>query len=144
MQAIAAMSLNRVIGKDGEIPWKCSDDLKWFKEFTLGETIVVGRKTYEKLPPLKNRKIIVLSKNHSPCLSDYPSCDDINDLPKDVIVAGGAKVYEELLPYCDSIYLTLIRKFVEGDTYMPLFEHLFPNEQIIKETDEYVIIRYYK
>lgn len=162
MKAIASMDLNRVIGNKGSIPWRIPEDMKWFKSFTMGKTLVMGRKTFESLPPLKGRNIIVLGNNFGPIVDYYQSnihkCDhlylripasfsliaDLTNGWPDAIVAGGAKTYEVLLPHCNEVYLTLVLDEYEGDTYMPEFESQFPNIETIKEAKNYWIIRYWK
>lgn len=149
MKAIAAHSLNNVIGKNGTIPWRCSADLRWFKKITLGQTIVVGRTTFEKLPYLPDRNIIVLTHGcpRSPVIGRYEPyqlrfINDIDILPKNSIIAGGAKVYDLLLPYCDTLYLTLIKQEIEGDTVMPAYKHLFSKSVIHEDTPEFTIYEY--
>lgn len=144
MIALAAMSLNRVIGKDGKLPWRCPEDLKRFKELTLDKKILVGRTTFEKLPYLPKRDICVLARKPvvSPAMARYKDGElriisDVDLVPSDAIVCGGAKVYEEFLPHCDTFYLTLIKETVEGDAFMPPFEHLFDKTEVFHETDKF-------
>lgn len=158
MKAIAAMAANRAIGSKGGIPWHIPADFKWFKEFTIGKTLVIGRTTFETLPPLKDRKFIVLSSSGfdltvgkfmawSKRTQDVSFCDPLRFKPSDypdTIVAGGAKTYELLLPYCDSLFMTHVIDEYEGDTFMPEFESLFPNSEVIKEDKEFWIVRYWK
>lgn len=151
MIALAAMSLNRTIGKDGKIPWYLPSDLKWFKKSTLGKTVVMGRVTFNTMPYLPNRNIIVLGRGkiQSPVIGRYEPHElrfvsSIDLLPKNCIVAGGAKVYESLLPHCEALYLTLVKQEVEGDTLMPAFEHLFTESELIEDDAEKSIVKYYK
>lgn len=164
MKAIAAMAKNRVIGKDGGIPWRVIDDFKWFKEFTMGNVLVVGRTTFESLPPLKGRSIIVLSsdlKYVTPrdvlvcnCISTDKTKGACSPLlltasgiefhtDKNVIVSGGAIVYQTLLPFVSEFYVTHINGEYEGDTYMPKFEHLFDEGTIIKTFDGGHVVKKY-
>jgi dihydrofolate reductase len=151
MKAILAMSKNRCIGKEGKLPWKYSDDFKWFKEFTMGHTLIVGRKTFEGLPQLKHRTIWVLSKTMGDtalaiCSSSvvYHSTSNIDIIPKDGIIAGGKSIYELFLPKITEFYVTCIDKNYEGDTFMEPFEHLFSKSQIVKEFDFGKVIKYEK
>lgn len=155
LTATVAMSLNRAIGKDGKIPWHVSDDLKWFKELTWNKTIVIGSNTYLKLPPIKNRKILVLSSRLNDswynykadtCLATIKNKDEILELSKnrEIIVAGGAKVYEGFLPYIDMFYVTHINGHYDGDVHMPMFEHLFNKKEVIKEFGSHQVIKYSK
>lgn len=147
--AIAAMSENRVIGCEGKIPWHIPEDLKFFKMMTLGNVVVVGRKTFETLPKLKDRKILVLSRNQS-----YSSCGEINGVNIDwletfigsdkLFIAGGGEIYKQFLPICDELYLTTIKKQIDGDTYFPEFEELFKLNNIIKDTELFKIEHWIK
>ncbi len=147
MKGIAAMASNGVIGKEGKLPWRIPGDLKFFKKMTDGGTLIMGRKTYDGLPPkfdLGTRKLIVLSNK---ALGDkeygkityknYPCA-----LPDDAWICGGGEVYRQLLPRCTDFYLTLIAKPYEGDARLPDFSHLFRQWDVIEKNDEYSIIHY--
>ncbi len=147
MKAIAAMASNRVIGKDGKLPWRIPGDLKFFKKMTESGTLVMGRKTYEGLPPkfdLGTRKLIVLSnkslgdrKYDNVVYKNYPCV-----LPDDAWICGGSEIYRQLLPRCTDFYLTFIAKPYEGDATLPSFDHIFKQWDVIERTDEYIIIHY--
>lgn len=123
---IVAMASNRVIGRDGQMPWHLSADLQRFKQITLGSPILMGRKTFEAIGrPLPGRQNLIISRN-----SDYqiPGCLVFDDMQKalqavassdELFVIGGATLYEALLPYADYLYLTVIDKAFAGDTYFP-------------------------
>jgi dihydrofolate reductase len=123
---IVAMASNRVIGRDGQMPWHLSADLQRFKQITLGSPILMGRKTYEAIGrPLPGRQNLIISRN-----SDYqiPGCQVFDNMQKalqavassdELFVIGGATLYEALLPYADYLYLTVIDKAFAGDTYFP-------------------------
>ena len=164
MKAIIAMSQNRAIGKNGGLPWpSIKEDFKWFKEFTMGNTIIVGKNTFDTLPLLKNRECLVLLKGE-PILDSYIenqyivnnnsmtgqmiTMEDIksySQFRRDyLIVAGGAKTYVKLLPYIDEFYVTHVKGEYVGDTFMPEFEHLFNNFELIKEFDGHKVIKYSK
>lgn len=119
---IVAMGKNRVIGKEGKIPWHISDDLKRFKALTMGHPLIMGRKTYESLGrALPGRTNIVLSRNPEFAPTDaatVPSLKEALDLTRDsgeVFVIGGQSLYEQSLPSADKIYLTLVDIEVGGD-----------------------------
>jgi dihydrofolate reductase len=125
---IAALSRNRVIGKDGKLPWYLPEDLRRFKQLTTGHTVLMGRKTFESLgKPLANRRNIVVSSKPVPGLECYPSIDaalkalESEDL---VFILGGGQVYSQLLERADYLYLTIIEREIEGDTFFPSYEHL--------------------
>jgi len=157
MKAILAMAQNRVIGKNGGLPWSSiKEDFKWFKEFTMGKKLIVGKNTFDTLPMLKNREILVLTRRVEE-LSEIPNqylinkndltgkiITDISDLDSDIIVAGGAKTYVRLLPYITEFYVTHVNGSYDGDTFMPPFEDLFTNKEVVKEFDLHKVIKYSK
>ncbi|HEX9045627.1 MAG TPA: dihydrofolate reductase, partial [Verrucomicrobiae bacterium] len=165
-KAIAAMSLNRVIGSGNAIPWHLPEDFKWFKQVTLGNIVVMGRKTFESLGrPLPGRKNMVLTRHPQHLIKEHPeifgqyhewrggsylkqayqfrfsklgdktdteiylfnSLDRLNpeEFPNDIFICGGAQVYEEALPQCSDLYLTLVQREVQGDAFFPPFEDKF-------------------
>lgn len=162
MKAIAAMAANnRAIGKDNDLPWRCkgkiSEDFKWFKEFTTGKILVVGNKTFDTLPPLRNRNVIVLTKysdsyeegydpiyNYAHCYKSFEEILEINECQPNLICAGGAKTYDLFLPYITEFYVTHIKGNYAGDTFMPAFEYLFSQQELVKEFDGHRVIRYSK
>ncbi len=125
---IIAMGENRVIGKDGKIPWRLSADLRRFKKLTMGHPIIMGRKTYKSLgKPLPGRENIVLSRDEKfkpeGCtvlcvLEEALKLASILDREK-VFVMGGGQVYEDALFFADEIYLTLVKASFEGDVFFP-------------------------
>ena len=160
MKAIAAMDPNRVIGNKGQIPWHIPNDFKWFKEFTMGKTLVMGKNTFLTLPPLRGRKICVLTNDLSIGFDQdaIRKCDglyvrrpltqggivdkfDPVDWP-DAVVCGGAQTYTLLLPHIDELYMTHVVDEYEGDTYMPDFEHLLPNSSVVREDKNFWVVKY--
>ena len=127
MSAIVAMASNRVIGNRGGIPWKIPGEQKMFKEITLGHTVIMGRKTYESIGrPLPGRTNIVITRQ-----SDYQAegCTVVHDLDSafrscppgesEAFICGGGQLYREAMPATDRIYLTVLPREVDGDTYFP-------------------------
>ena len=117
---IVAYDKNRGIGKDNQLVWKQSADLKRFKDITSGKTLVMGRKTFESIGrPLPNRNNIVLTKTRS----EIPGVIVINDIEqitdKDYFVIGGSEIYKLFLDYVDEIYATLIDCEIEADSWFP-------------------------
>ena len=154
MKAIAAMAGDRVIGLNTKIPWKNSLDMRFFKAMTLNHPVIVGRTTYEKMGPLKDRYHYVLSDSKNgkyteggtEYIAEFLTFDQLTkkkDLD-DAWVIGGAKVYKQLLPLCSELYMTHIIGDYEGDTYMPEFEHLFDDQQIIYEGKDMWVVHYWK
>ena len=146
-KAIAAMSLNRVIGAGNRIPWHLPADFKWFKQMTTGHVIVMGRKTFESIgKPLPNRTTIVLSRSQfqHPGAQTVPSLEELAPLVADrqVFICGGAQVYQQALPLCSDLYLTLVKRTVEGDTFFPPFEDRFELAEEIRDTLEFKILHY--
>jgi len=146
-KAIAAMSLNRVIGAHNKIPWHLPEDFKWFKQLTTGNVIVMGRKTFESIgKPLPNRETIVLSRSQfsSPgvqMISDLSQIDLAGE-SREVFIVGGAQVYAQALPLCSDLYLTLVKREMEGDAFFPAFEDRFELAEEIRDTPEFKILRY--
>jgi dihydrofolate reductase len=125
---IAAVSRNRVIGKDGKLPWHISEDLKRFKRITTGHTVLMGRKTFESLgKPLPNRRNVVLTSRTLPGVETYRSISEALDAlagEAKVFVIGGGELFTALLDRVDEFYFTIVDRDVDGDTYFPPFEDL--------------------
>lgn len=123
---IVAASTNNVIGVQGELPWRISDDLKRFKQLTMGKPIVMGRLTWESIGrPLPGRQNIVISRS-----KDFVAagCDVVNSPvaalavvgdAKEVMIIGGGQVYELFMPKASCLYLTRVHCNVDGDAYLP-------------------------
>jgi len=146
-RAIAAMSENRVIGAGGKIPWHLPEDFKWFKKMTTGQVIVMGRKTFESIgKPLPNRTTIVLSRSQF----SYPGVQSVSELSRidlasetrDVFICGGAQVYAQALPLCSDLFLTLVKRVVDGDAYFPPFEDHFELAEEILDRPDFKILHY--
>jgi dihydrofolate reductase len=147
LQAIAAMSLNRVIGRDGRIPWHLPEDFKWFKTLTTGQVIVMGRKTFESIGrPLPNRTTIVLSRAgfEYPGVRTLPGLEqlDLDHESRKVFICGGAQVYAQALPLCSDLYLTVVKRTVEGDAFFPPFERWFELADRIADNLDFEILHY--
>ena len=146
-KAIAAMSLNRVIGAGNKIPWHLPEDFKWFKQMTTGHVIVMGRKTFESIGrPLPNRTTVVLSRSRSnhPDLHTIHSLEELSALTgeRQVFICGGAQIYTQALPQCSDLYLTLVKREVEGDAFFPPFEDRFDLAEEIRDGPEFKILHY--
>ena len=132
LELIVAMAANRVIGRGGQLPWRLPDDLKRFKQLTLGHPVIMGRKTFESIgKPLPGRRNIVVSTTMSaPPHADVdlaPSLDAAVDLAaaggaERAFVIGGGVLYAAALPRADVMHLTEIDAAVEGDTFFPPFD----------------------
>ena len=182
-KAIAAMSLNRVIGAENKIPWHLPEDFKWFKQMTLGNVVVMGRKTFESLGrPLPNRKNMILTRHPQRLIKQHPqifgqyhewrggghlkrayqfrfsklgerqeteififnSLEKLtpDEFPNDIFICGGAQVYEQALPLCSDLYLTLVKREVEGDACFPPFEDKFDLMEVVQDRPDFKILHY--
>lgn len=137
---IAAMAKNRVIGRAGRIPWDLPEDRAHFRELTMGNVIVMGRRTYEEIGhPLPGRITYILSSTR---WFEEENCHTVSSLSevlgrepdRDIFICGGASLYQEALPLADRIYLTELLWEVAGDTYFPQID-----ERIFCETDRTAI-----
>lgn len=147
LKAIAAMSENRVIGNGNKIPWHLPQDYKWFKKMTTGQIIVMGRKTFASIgQPLPNRTTIILSRTNF----QYPGVQTISDLgqldleneQRELFICGGAQIYEQALPLCSDLYLTRVKRVVQGDTFFPPFEKDFTLTEEILDCPDFKILHY--
>lgn len=124
---VVAMAANRVIGRDGKLPWRLPADLKNFKRVTLNKAVIMGRKTWESLPnrPLPDRHNIIVTRR-----ADFQASGGtvVNGLDQafdhaletdEVMVIGGEEIYRLALPQADRIYLTEVRGDFEGDAKFP-------------------------
>jgi dihydrofolate reductase len=184
-KAIAAMSENRVIGQDGKIPWHLPEDFKWFKRQTVGNVVVMGRKTFEGLgKPLPNRTCLILTRHPRHFVNTHPEVFegyklrewkggrqikrpfqfcftklnngrkmeirvfgslaklDPEEFQSEVFICGGAEIYEQALPRCSDLYLTLVKRTLNGDTFFPNFEDRFRLHAEILDCAEFRILHY--
>jgi dihydrofolate reductase len=126
LSLIVAMTEQRVIGRNNALPWHLSEDLKRFKQITMGHPIIMGRKTFESIGrPLPGRQNIVLTreKREIPGVTVVSTLDDAlraaGANQGEVFVVGGAEVFKMALPMADKIHLTLIRETIAGDVLFP-------------------------
>lgn len=131
---IAALSQNRAIGKNNDLPWRLPDDMKYFMDTTKGHHTIMGRKNYDSIPeryrPLPNRTNIVVTRQLG---FKAPGCLVVHTLDKalniaeangerEAFVIGGAEIYSASMPVADRLYLTEIHASVHGDTFFPEFD----------------------
>ena len=135
-----AMSENRVIGRDGDLPWHLPKDLRRFQRLTRGRPVVMGRRTWDSLDgPLPKRRCVILSRDPdftpegvqvartfdqavTVAARPGPPVDGVEIDPETVMIAGGAGVYARALEVADVLYETLVHARVEGDTFFPSFD----------------------
>lgn len=126
---VAAMSENRVIGRDGALPWHLPKDLQYFKKLTVDHTVIMGRKTFDEVKrPLDNRRNVVITRNadfkpHG--VTVVPTLQEalaLGATEPEVFVIGGGEIFRLALPRADRLYLTVVHATVEGDTFFPEFD----------------------
>jgi len=143
---IAAMAENRVIGKDGKLPWRLPDEMKHFIRLTTGHTVVMGRKTFESIGsnPLPNRRNIILTRN-----PDYRSegiqvahsvaqAIEMVAAEEEIFICGGEQAYADAMPLADNLYLTSVHASPTGDARFPDFDHADwqLKDEVRHETDD--------
>ncbi len=128
---IAAVALNSVIGYQGGLPWDIPEDRIHFRNTTLGKVVVMGRLTYESIPKkegicLPERQIVVLTRNPNfdTTANNVTCARTLSEAieaygHRDIVVAGGAKIYEEALPLVEAMYITHVEQRPLGDTFFP-------------------------
>ena len=149
---IAAVAENNVIGVKGGLPWNIPEDMKRFKDLTMGKTVLMGQNTWESLPeryrPLPGRKNVVVS-----LLPDYPvpegvemfnSLDDAFAAHPDeeVMVMGGAMIYKQTLPMADKLYITHVHRSVDGDVTFPAIDLTIWKEMSREDRDGFSFVTY--
>ena len=149
VNAILACDLNFGIGIEGDLPWpKNKRDMQWFKDHTTGDVVIMGRTTWESIgsKPLPGRINVVVTSKYleAPDFTIHGEMKNIVDTVKsrypeqNVWVIGGADIYEQAIPYCDKLYLTVINnrfqcdRYVESDiiTKFPVVEHWKEDEEL--------------
>lgn len=126
---IVAMAKNRVIGARGGIPWKLPEELKLFKEVTMGHHIIMGRKTYESIGRLlPGRTTVIVTRQPGYRVEGAVVAHSLEEAiaacgnDDEIFVIGGEEIFRAALPRADRLYLTTVDTEVEGDTYMPEFD----------------------
>ncbi len=126
---IVAHDQNRLIGRENDLPWRLSADLQYFKKMTMGKPLLMGRKTYDSIGrPLPGRDMIVLSRDTRLSIDGCWVINDVNQLAQkygadqEVMVAGGAQIYQALLPLAAILYVTEVKTYLSGDAYFPAYQ----------------------
>ena len=133
LSCIAAVAERRVIGKDNELPWNLSGDLKRFKKVTVGHSVIMGRKTFESIGrPLPDRTSIVITRNTKFEAVRIIVANSLGDAvhrarniqqtakgPSESFVIGGEAIFREALPFCERLYLTRVHAEVNGNVLFP-------------------------
>jgi len=139
---IAAVDKNFLIGRENELPWHLPADLKYFKNITMGKPILMGRKTFESIgKPLPGRRNIVISRQ-----SDFMAqgCEVVSTLDEaialvanveEIMIVGGATLFQQFLPRADRLYLTQIDASFEGEIYFPTVDF---NDWVLLKKEEHL------
>ncbi len=134
LSAMLALSQNRVIGVNNGLPWRLSNDLKWFKKTTMGKPLIMGRKTYRSLPGLlPGRPHIVVTRDTGFAADEVIIAHDLDAAlikaeaaareigADEMVIIGGADIFGQSLDRLDRLYLTEVHTVVDGDTFLPEF-----------------------
>ncbi len=147
--AVVGMASDRAIGKDGTMPWYLPEDLKVFRQLTMGHPILMGRKTYESIGrPLPKRQNIVLSRQSGLQYSGVECISHINELQamelmhEEIMVIGGAEIYALLLPQITTLWVSEIEGDYEADTYFPEFLNQLPNQEVMEQYEGFQLVKY--
>ena len=150
LTANAALDPDRIIGRDGSLPWRLPEDLRLFKRLTLGHPIIMGRKTWESLPrqPLPGRLNIVVSRQPdyiargAEVVPSPAALATLLDPESPAFLIGGATLYELLLPNCAELVLTHIHQRHPGDARFPDYIATFEPVETLAETTDFTTVRY--
>ena len=140
---VVAHDPNRVIGINNELPWHIPEDLAYFKKHTIGKSIVMGRNTFESIGrPLPKRRNIVVTRNKQYAAEGIDIVHNLDEAIKlgeemheEVMVIGGEQIFRSILPKADRLYITLIQKDFEGDTFFPEYGEEW---QVASESETHV------
>lgn len=155
---VAAIGKNNELGLDNKLIWKIKEDLGFYRNITLYNNIIMGRKTFESMPPkaLENRNVFVLSSKPLDKYYDINVFNNIDSLLEYIksseekfIVVGGASVYAAFLPHVDTMYLTEIEEYAPADTFFPeidyhewgIEEELYRKDKEYSNTDDISYVR---
>ena len=145
---VVAVASNGVIGRDNAMPWHLPDDLRHFKQLTLGRTLLMGRRTFDAIGrPLPGRRTVVLTRDRDwahPGVEVIHHLDEARRLLRtgDVVLAGGGELYAALLDEIDVVELTEVHQHVDGDTRFPELDGDTWDEETRAEHDGYAFVRY--
>lgn len=153
LTAIVAMTPERIIGKDNDLPWRLPEDLKMFKRTTAGHPVVMGRKTWDSLgkyKPLPGRQNIVITRDASwaeegaTVIYSPEELQNIELQDEHVYVIGGAQIYQLFLPHLDELIISHVYQKYAGDTKFPEFNQHFNEYEVLETYEEFEVRRYFK
>ncbi len=151
LTAIVAMTPERVIGRNGQLPWHLPEDLAFFKRTTVGHPVVMGRKTYESMGrPLPKRRNIVMTRDpkwsatgveviHAPA-----ELDALPGLQGRVFIIGGAEIYQAFLPLLEDLLVSHVAGAHPGDTRFPEFAEHFPQSEVLETHADFEVRRWWR
>ena len=141
LSLIVAHSRNRVIGKDGRLPWRIPGELKRFRELTMGHAVIMGRKSYEEIgKPLPGRFNIVVSASRTFEGEDLVTARNLEEAlalagDKKIFIAGGGQIFAQMIDKVDVMYITEIDARIEGDAYFPEMDYFKFDRVLEKHVD---------
>jgi len=148
-KAIVAVAEDGVIGRGGDLPWRLSEDLKWFKRIPLGHTILMGRKTWESLPgALPSRQNWVLSRtaNQKDGMSVFRSMEEVQQAlvpAQTLFIIGGGEIYSMALPLCHELFISEVRRKVpDGDAFFPNYKDQFRPVEVLDDNPDFLLRRW--
>jgi dihydrofolate reductase len=149
LTAIVAMTSDRVIGRNGALPWHLPEDLEFFKRTTIGHPVVMGRKTFESIGrPLPRRRNVVLTRDRAWSASGVESIhrpEDLRDLPdldEQVYVIGGSEIYMAFLPMTETLLISHVNGSFAGDTTFPDVSALFTHSELVESHADFDVRRW--
>ncbi len=125
---IWAMDQQRLIGADNKMPWHLPADMSWFREHTMGKSVLMGRKTFDSIgKPLPKRRNIILSRQQDLHIEGCEVIHNLSDIVKEfehdeLMIMGGAEIYALALPFAERLYCTRIEHSFEGDAWFPAID----------------------
>lgn len=129
---IAAISENKVIGRDNDLPWHIPEDLKRFKEITKGHPVIMGRKTYESIGRLlPNRTNIIITRDKTYQVEEAVIVNSLEEAiqegkkvdDREMFIIGGGQIFKQAIDVADKLYLTIVHSTIDGDVYFPDYSH---------------------
>lgn len=151
LSLIAAVAQNNCIGKKGALPWYLPEDLKHFKKITTGKVVLMGRKTWESLPPkfkpLPNRKNVVVSRQNIIVPKEVELYHTIDEalaahLSEEIMAIGGGEIYNQTIDRAETLYITEVHNVVEGDVFFPIIDKAVWQETEREEHEGFSFVTY--
>lgn len=145
LRAIAAVAENGTIGLNNKIPWHIPEELKFFRDRTMGSAVLFGRKTFESIGKvLPHRKNIILSRSSLIIPGGTPihSVEELLNFTEPIWICGGGSIYKLLLPACRELYVSRIRGSYTGDTVFPEYGSIFGEGEVLLESEQFYVTKF--